>query len=87
MKEQTIFPPEILREIHFRTQGIPSVINAICDNLLLTAFALESKVADCRDAWTRSPPICAWNGPANDPSVLDAGFAGRTLASAAILLR
>lgn len=45
MKEQSVFPPEILREIHFRAQGIPRVINAICDNLLLTAFALESKVA------------------------------------------
>jgi general secretion pathway protein A len=44
MKEQTVFPPEILREIHFRTQGIPRVINAMCDNLLLTAFALETKI-------------------------------------------
>src|ERR1700723_2226859 len=45
MKEQTVFSPEILREIHFRTQGIPRVINAACDNLLLTAFALETKSA------------------------------------------
>jgi general secretion pathway protein A len=45
LKQQTIFSPEILREIHCRTQGIPRVINAVCDNLLLTAFALESKVA------------------------------------------
>jgi general secretion pathway protein A len=44
LQERTVFPPEILREIHFRTQGIPRVINAMCDNLLLTAFALESKV-------------------------------------------
>ncbi|MGC9947315.1 MAG: AAA family ATPase [Bryobacteraceae bacterium] len=43
LKEQTAFPPDILREIHFRTQGIPRVINAMCDNLLLTAFALETK--------------------------------------------
>ena len=43
LKEQTIFTPEILREIHYRTQGIPRVINAMCDNLLLTAFALETK--------------------------------------------
>ena len=35
LKEQTVFPPEILREIHFRTQGIPRLINAMCDNLLL----------------------------------------------------
>ncbi len=45
MAEQTVFPPELLSEIHYRTQGIPRVINAVCDNLLLTAFALETKVA------------------------------------------
>ncbi len=44
MPEQTVFPPEVLAEIHLRAQGIPRVINAICDNLLLTAFALESRV-------------------------------------------
>jgi len=44
MTEQTVFTPEILSEIHHRTQGIPRVINAVCDNLLLTAFASESKV-------------------------------------------
>jgi general secretion pathway protein A len=45
MKEQEVFPPEILAEIHYRAQGIPRLINAICDNVLLTAFAMESKVA------------------------------------------
>lgn len=44
LKQQTIFPAEILREIHYRTQGIPRLINAMCDNLLLTAFALETKI-------------------------------------------
>jgi general secretion pathway protein A len=44
-EQQTVFPPHLLSEIHIRTQGIPRVINAVCDNLLLTAFALESKVA------------------------------------------
>ena len=39
-------PPRLIAEIHFRSQGIPRLINAICDNLLLTAFAMESKVAD-----------------------------------------
>src|SRR6202045_3836765 len=41
MPEQTVFSEELLAEIHLRSQGIPSVINAICDNLLLTAFAME----------------------------------------------
>ncbi|MEO7652346.1 MAG: AAA family ATPase [Bryobacteraceae bacterium] len=45
MVEQTVFPPGLLSEIHYRAQGIPRVINAICDNLLLTSFAAESKVA------------------------------------------
>ncbi len=45
MKEQDVFPQDILAEIHYRSQGIPRLINAICDNLLLTAFAMESKVA------------------------------------------
>jgi general secretion pathway protein A len=43
MPEQTVFPPEVLAEVHLRSQGIPRVINALCDNLLLTAFAMETK--------------------------------------------
>lgn len=56
MPEQTIFSEDLLAEIHLRTQGIPRVINAVCDNLLLTAFACETKVCTremldevCRD--------------------------------------
>jgi general secretion pathway protein A len=56
MPNQTVFSEELMAEIHLRTQGIPRVINAICDNLLLTAFALEQKVCTvemldevCRD--------------------------------------
>src|ERR1700733_5390216 len=45
MKEQTVFPPEVLKEIHRRTLGIPRVINSVCDNLLLTSFAMASKHA------------------------------------------
>lgn len=43
MPQQKVFPPDVLREIHVRSQGIPRVINALCDNLLLTAFAMESR--------------------------------------------
>jgi general secretion pathway protein A len=45
MPDQTVFPPELMAEVWVRSQGIPRVINAICDNLLLTAFALESRVS------------------------------------------
>lgn len=44
MKEQSIFSEELMAEIHLRAQGIPRVINAVCDNLLLTAFAMEQKI-------------------------------------------
>jgi len=45
LQNQAILSPSLLDEIHVRSQGIPRLINAICDNLLLTAFAMESKVA------------------------------------------
>ena len=41
---QTVFPDALVTEIHTRSRGIPRVINGICDNLLLTAFAMETKV-------------------------------------------
>jgi general secretion pathway protein A len=44
MPEQKIFSEELMAEIHLRAQGIPRIINAICDNLLLTAFAVETRV-------------------------------------------
>src|SRR5581483_4753826 len=46
VKDQTIIPAQIIREIHHRSQGIPRLINAICDNLLLTAFAMERRCTD-----------------------------------------
>ena len=46
LKDQTIFPADVLAEIHRRTQGIPRLINSVCDNLLLTSFAMESKQAN-----------------------------------------
>lgn len=45
MPGQTVFPTDLLNEIHTRSQGIPRIINALCDNLLLTGFAMEQKVA------------------------------------------
>jgi general secretion pathway protein A len=45
LPDQAIFTDELMRELHFRSQGIPRVINSLCDNLLLTAFAVETKEA------------------------------------------
>ena len=41
--DQKIFSAELLEEIYKRSRGIPRVINLICDNLLVTAFAMEQK--------------------------------------------
>ncbi len=45
MTDQTIFSPDLIAEIQRRTQGIPRIINAVCDNLLLTCFAMETRIA------------------------------------------
>ena len=68
MDHQTILPPELIEEIHFRYAGDPRLINAICDNLLLTAFAMESRAvtlemldevsADMRLEYPEERPAC-----------------------------
>ncbi|HEX4170564.1 MAG TPA: AAA family ATPase [Bryobacteraceae bacterium] len=45
MPNQAVFSPELLDEIHRRSRGIPRVINLLCDNLLVTTFALEQRAA------------------------------------------
>ena len=44
MPNQTIFPRDVAAEIHVRSQGIPRLINTVCDNLLLIASAAKSPV-------------------------------------------
>lgn len=45
LKDQTVLSTVLLEEIAHRTQGIPRLINAVCDNLLLTSFAMVSRNA------------------------------------------
>jgi general secretion pathway protein A len=45
MPNQQVFSPELLEEINRRSRGIPRLINLICDNLFVTAFAMERKTA------------------------------------------
>lgn len=59
---QTIFPPEIIDEIQNRSRGIPRLINTICDNLLVTAYAMEVRAVNlamldevCRDMRLECP--------------------------------
>lgn len=56
MPNQRVFSHDLLAEVHVRSRGIPRVINALCDNLLVTCFAMEQRVATfdmldevCRD--------------------------------------
>ncbi len=81
MKDQKVFPPDVLAEIHRRTEGIPRLINSVCDNMLLTAFALESRQTnlemldevsrDLRLNWPGSNRIWAGteNGALHEPRV------------------
>ena len=41
-----IFTPKAMSEIYRRSKGIPRVINILCDNTLLTAYALDQKLVD-----------------------------------------
>jgi len=45
LPDQTVFSMELMEEIRLRTQGIPRLINAVCDNILLTCFAFETRTA------------------------------------------
>jgi general secretion pathway protein A len=45
LHNQTVFSAPLIDEICRRTQGIPRLINAVCDNLLLGCFAQETRVA------------------------------------------
>jgi general secretion pathway protein A len=45
MPNQAVFSRELMEEIHIRSKGIPRLINALCDNLLVTAFAMEQRAA------------------------------------------
>ncbi|MGC8811452.1 MAG: ExeA family protein [bacterium] len=39
-----IFTPQAIKEIYKYTGGVPRLINVLCDNALLTGYALESKI-------------------------------------------
>jgi len=62
----------ILQELQIRSKGIPRIINAICDNLLLTCFAMETRTAtldmldevtaDMRLEWEEEPRVAVNGG-------------------------
>ena len=46
MPNQQVFSPEVLEEVYRRSRGIPRLINLLCDNLLVTAFAMEQRTTN-----------------------------------------
>jgi general secretion pathway protein A len=46
MPNQQVFSLELLEEVYKRSRGIPRLINLLCDNLLVTAFAMEQRQAN-----------------------------------------
>ena len=76
---ETIFTEQAVRAIHRASAGIPRSINVICDNALLSSYALHVKpvrastVADvCRDFDFVSPEAPARTAPAVPPRPGDA---------------
>jgi general secretion pathway protein A len=67
MENQTLFSPDMVDEIHVRSRGIPRLINAICDNLLVTAFAMERRATtvDMLDEVCRDMRL-EWPGSSRD---------------------
>jgi general secretion pathway protein A len=45
MPRQNVFPPEVLEEVYRRSRGIPRIMNLLCDNLLVTTFAMEQRTS------------------------------------------
>jgi len=44
--ERTIFTPDAVESIHTYSGGIPRIVNVLCDNALLTGYALARKEID-----------------------------------------
>jgi len=55
-RENPIFPPEVVAEIHQATGGIPRRINHICDLCLMTGFARKKTTVD-RETFRESRTI------------------------------
>lgn len=45
LPNQAVFDQPLMHEIHIRTQGLPRLINAVCDNMMLHCFAISEKKA------------------------------------------
>ncbi len=84
---QTIIPPELIEEIHIRAQGIPRLINAVCDNALQEAFADASPsvkgrhvAAACRSLYLAVPVLeDAPAPPASPPAPVEETYPVLTL--------
>ena len=53
LARQSIFPADLLSEIHTRTRGIPRLINAVCSNLLTAVLGKPNEPSRHADARPR----------------------------------
>jgi general secretion pathway protein A len=61
-----VFTREAVRNVHERSRGIPRIVNVLCDNALVTGFALGTRPVDqqivldvCKDFDLREHPAAA----------------------------
>jgi general secretion pathway protein A len=67
----TIFPAPTIAAVHSYSQGIPRLINTICENALISAYAKQSKTIskDTIDDVARDLRLHVAYSPLNDPSI------------------
>lgn len=76
----TLFPPETMRAVYENSKGIPRLINTVCDNALITAYArkLSSVTPEIVDTAAADLRLDVVHIPAPDFEVeFDANFAQR----------
>ena len=66
-RKQPLFTDKAVKEIYRKTRGVPRLINVLCDNSLLTGYALDKKIIDkkivkeaAKDLKLRRKPLAIW---------------------------
>lgn len=70
--EQSIFTQTALDEIHRYSRGLPRLINALCDNAMLSAYAAERRDVDQTTIRAVAEQMMMLDGPDSPPAWADA---------------
>jgi len=75
-----IFPPETCQCVYKATDGVPRLINQVCDHAMLLAYADERKrlePADVEEAWADLQQLPSpWNSDTRNPAAADTTSGG-----------